>query len=62
MSRGGARAHSALAEEAPLDWEGQHLFPRTVQPRVFALLWLLLLGLIAGLVVIAVMYLHLIGA
>jgi hypothetical protein len=51
-----------LTEETPLDWEGQSLFPRAVQPRVFAVLWLLLLGLTAGLAVIGLMYLHLIGA
>jgi hypothetical protein len=60
VSRG--RARSALSEETPLHWEGESLFPRAVQPRVFALLWLLLLGLTAGLTVIGVMYLHLIGA
>jgi hypothetical protein len=62
VSRRGAGARSVLSEETPLDWQGQNLFPRMVQPRVFALLWLLLLGLTAGLAVIGVMYLHLIGA
>lgn len=62
MSRGDASARSVLTEETPLDWEGQSLFPRAVQPRVFAVLWLLLLGLTAGLAVIGLMYLHLIGA
>jgi hypothetical protein len=62
VSRGGARPLSALTEATPLNWEGESLFPRTVRPRVFALLWFLLLGLTAGLTVIGVMYLHLIGA
>lgn len=62
MSRGRARARSALSEETPLHWEGESLFPRTVQPRVFALLWVLLLGLIAGLAVLGLEYLHQIGA
>jgi len=48
-----------LVEEMPLDWQGQSLFPRMVQPRVFALLWLLLLCLAAGLAVIGILYLHL---
>lgn len=62
MPRGSARARSALSEETPLHWEGESLFPRAVQPRVFALLWLLMLGLIAGLAVIGVEYLRQIGA
>jgi len=55
-------ARSVLVEEMPLDWQGQSLFPRMVQPRVFALLWLLLLCLAAGLAVIGILYLHLNGA
>ena len=62
MSRRDAGAGPALSQETPLDWEGENLFPRAIQPRVFALLWLLLLGLTAALAVIAIKYLHLIGA
>lgn len=61
MSRRAARPLSALSEETPLELNGENLFPRTVQPWVFALLWVLLLGLSAGLIVIGVTYLHLIG-
>jgi hypothetical protein len=55
------RPQSALSEERPLDWEGESLFPRAVQPRVFAVLWLVLAVLAAGLAVIGIGYLHLIG-
>lgn len=62
MSHHGSGARSTLSEETPLDWQGQNLFPRMVQPRVFALLWLLLVGLIIGLAVVGGIYLHLRGA